>query len=182
MLHQFKNKRLLSVLVLLIILILPATALAAEQEGIEDIYVGDFEDYLESSDYSVCYSNKPTCVHNFKVIKFNDEGIANIRCSYCGLTYSDNFIDHVNTQKGDDMFDVALDLNADGYINAKDFYLLIRNSYSSGSGDNNDFVVIDYDLLLNNVSDIKTLLIMVIVALGIDIGSTFLRHFSFWKW
>lgn len=34
----------------------------------------------------------------------------------------------------------------------------------------------------NNTSDIVILLVCILFALGILIGSIFLKHFSFWKW
>lgn len=140
-------KKVITILICFILLLVPFTALAEE-----------------------------ACEHSYKITHFDEEGTATIKCSLCGNTYTDKFIDHVNTDKENPNYDPIFDVYPDGYINAKDYHILATSVY----GD--DFEVVDFTSIEENLSDIKLCFIMVVASIGIIIGTIFLKDFNFWKW
>ena len=63
------------------------------------------------------------CDHEYSVTAFDSEsGIATLVCQECGETVHERFIDHVNEKDYE-----PLDMNNDGYVNAKDFAYMMHN-------------------------------------------------------
>lgn len=117
-----------------------------------------------------------SCDHKYKITSFSDSGTATIKCSLCGDTYTDDFINHVNAYQGDDNYTEVFDIYPDGVINAKDYHLLCKCVYDDGE------TVVNLEELTDDLNTIKNLMFVILVAVGIIIGSSFLKHFSFWKW
>ncbi len=117
-----------------------------------------------------------TCNHKYKITSFSDSGNATIKCSLCGDTYTDVFIDHVNAYKGDEKYTEVFDVYPDGVINAKDYHLLSKCVYDDGE------TVVNLEELTEDLNTIKNLMFVILAAVGVLVGSSFLKHFSFWKW
>lgn len=62
--------------------------------------------------------------HSYAVTAFTDDGVATIACTVCGDSREVRFVDCLNAQTGDANYEPLLDVNHDGYINARDYAIL----------------------------------------------------------
>lgn len=69
-----------------------------------------------------------------------DKDTITLNCSYNDSTYQVSFISIVNTKAGDERFDENIDVVKDGYINAKDYALLLKTIYDGKNPGDNDVV------------------------------------------
>lgn len=65
--------------------------------------------------------------HSYTAIDYK-QGVVGVKCSHCDDYYKVQFADYINTSVGDGSYDSALDVVADGVINAKD-YAKLRKEY-----------------------------------------------------
>lgn len=67
--------------------------------------------------------------HVYKVTGFHDNTVDMSCVNGCGTTQSYSFFDVVGAERGDDVYNSALDLNADGIINGRDLAMLKKGLY-----------------------------------------------------
>ena len=67
--------------------------------------------------------------HIYRITDFHDNTIVMSCLNGCGTTTSYSFFDVVGAELGDDIYNEALDLNADGIINGRDLAMLKSHNY-----------------------------------------------------
>ncbi len=88
--------------------------------------------------YSEVDTFEPCEEHNFVIVGFDcNNGLATIKCTVCGYSYTDYFADHITgrTTPGEnpENYDPVFDLVNDGVINGKDYALLMQRYYDDFS-------------------------------------------------
>lgn len=67
--------------------------------------------------------------HSYRAVSLAADGdTVNIRCANCDDAYTVSFISMINTTPADEVFDSAVDVNGDSFINAKDYAILLKLS------------------------------------------------------
>ena len=64
--------------------------------------------------------------HSLTVVKGNTPSVFTISCDNCDLNKTFDFADYLNARKNDADYDVDVDVNLDGIINARDYAILIH--------------------------------------------------------
>lgn len=91
------------------------------------VYVESWSDSLENITadkdvYPICREE-----HHYAVTAFSDDDVATISCTGgCGYSRTVRFIDCLNAKAGSENYEELLDVNSDGYINGRDYVLLLR--------------------------------------------------------
>lgn len=91
------------------------------------IYVESWSDSLENITadkdvYPICREE-----HHYAVTAFSDDDVATISCTGgCGYSRTVRFLDCLNAKAGSENYEELLDVNSDGYINGRDYVLLLR--------------------------------------------------------
>lgn len=91
------------------------------------VYVDHWSDSLENITadkdvYAICKEE-----HHYALTAFSDDNVATISCTGgCGDTRTVRFLDCLNEKKGSANYEPLLDVNSDGYINGRDYVLLLR--------------------------------------------------------
>lgn len=91
------------------------------------IYVEGWSDSLENITadkdvYAICKEK-----HHYAVTAFSDDNVATISCTGgCGYSRTVRFLDCLNAKTGSENYEPLLDVNSDGYINGRDYVLLLR--------------------------------------------------------
>lgn len=94
----------------------------------------------EAEDKASSEETTEACKHNYEIIGFQGEnGIATIKCSICGDTYNDEFVNHISKNSGvNENYSAVFDVVPDKMINGKDYAYLLRRFYT-----NSDYSISD---------------------------------------